>query len=142
MALGLALVVASSSIVGLPPFAGFIGKLMILGASRGLPATPVVWAVVLGTGLLMLLALVRAGSALFWQPGDARATQGVATPSALVVPSLLLACGVALAVFAAPVKRFADAAARQLADTPTYAARVLGDARGATARPLRPGGPR
>jgi multicomponent K+:H+ antiporter subunit D len=130
VALGVALLVAGASIVGLPPLSGFVGKLMILGASGALPVTAALWTVILGTGLASLLALVRAGSVLFWQPGDAGAAPGTATPSALVVPAALLACGVALAVGGAPVKRFADAAARQIADTPGYAARVLGDAGG------------
>lgn len=126
-ALGLALLVAAASIVGLPPLSGFVGKLMILGATGALPATPLVWTVILGTGFATLLALTRAGSVLLWQPGDAGAAPGTTTPRALVVPAALLACGVALALFAAPVKRFADAAAQQLADTPGYAARILGD---------------
>jgi multicomponent K+:H+ antiporter subunit D len=140
--LGIALVVAAASIVGLPPFPGFVGKLMILGASWGLAATPWLWAVILGTGLLALLALARAGSVLFWQPGEIGAAPGAVTPSALAAPWALLACGIALAAFAAPVKRFADEAARQIADTSRYAARVLGDAPDPRARPLRPGGPR
>jgi multicomponent K+:H+ antiporter subunit D len=134
-AIGVALLVAAAAIAGLPPLSGFVGKLMILGASGALPAAPVLWTVILGTGFAALLALVRAGSVLLWQPGDAGAVPGTGTPSALAVPAALLACGVALAVFAAPVKRFADAAALQVADTPGYAARTLGSA-GTTHRSL------
>jgi hypothetical protein len=53
---------------------------------------------------------------------------------ALVPPFALLACGIALAVFAGPVKRFTDAAASQIADTSRYAGRVLGDATADTVR--------
>jgi hypothetical protein len=39
----------------------------------------------------------------------------------------VLACGVALALFAAPILRFTDATAEQLADRRAYAARILTD---------------
>jgi multicomponent K+:H+ antiporter subunit D len=136
LALGIALVVAGASMVGLPPFAGFLGKLMILGAAASIPATPVLWTVILASGLMTMVALVRAGNVLFWQPGEPAAAPGPTTQSAVVVPAALLACGVALAVFAAPIKAFANATARQIADTPRYAARALGDAQAETVRRL------
>ena len=49
------------AIVGLPPLSGFIGKLMILQASRGADAAPWIWAIVLGTTLVMVLGFARAG---------------------------------------------------------------------------------
>lgn len=145
LAVGVALVVAAASIAGLPPFSGFIGKLMILGATRSVPAAPVLWTVILATGFLAMVALARGGSILFWKAGEAAAA-GTASRAALAPPFALLACGIVLAVFAAPVKRFTDAAARQIADTPRYAARVLGDPAADTVRPypagIRPGGGR
>jgi len=42
-------------------------------------------------------------------------------------------------VFAAPVKRYADAAGRQIADTQRYAADLLGDGKARSVRPF-PGG--
>jgi multicomponent K+:H+ antiporter subunit D len=137
-AVGVALIVASASIAGLPPFSGFVGKLMILGATRSAPASPVLWTAILATGFLAMVALARGGSILFWKGGETPAA-GTASHAALAPPFALLACGIALAVFAAPVKRFTDAAARQIADTPRYAARVLGDPGADTARPY-PGG--
>jgi multicomponent K+:H+ antiporter subunit D len=133
LAVGLALIVAAASVAGLPPFSGFVGKLMILGATRSLPATPVLWTVILATGFLAMVGLARAGSILFWSPGR------VSVPAprsglALVPPFALLACGIALVVFADPVKQFTDAAANQIAETPGYAARVLGDAAADTVR--------
>jgi multicomponent K+:H+ antiporter subunit D len=133
LAVGLALIVAAASVAGLPPFSGFMGKLMILGATRSLPATPVLWTVILATGFLAMIGLARAGSILFWSPGEVSAP-GPRSGLALVPPFALLACGIALAVFAGPVKQFTDAAASQIADTPRYAARVLGDAGADTAR--------
>ena len=63
---GLMLLLAAASVAGLPPLPGFIGKLMLLEASRGTPGWSAVWAVVLGVGFLTLIGLARAGSILFW----------------------------------------------------------------------------
>ena len=129
LALGIALVIAAASIVGMPPFSGFVGKLAILAATAGVPATPVLWTVVLGTGFLAMLGLVRAGTVVFWNPtGPARTAEVGGGRFALAPPLALLGASVALAVFAAPVQRYAEAASRQIGDTRAYAVRVLGDA--------------
>ena len=51
---------------GLPPLSGFLGKVLLLDAG---PVPPMgwIWAVVLGSGLLTLIALARAGSLVFWR---------------------------------------------------------------------------
>jgi multicomponent K+:H+ antiporter subunit D len=140
LALGIALVVAAASIVGMPPFSGFVGKLMILGATAALPATPVLWTVVLATGFLAMLGLVRAGSVVFWNPtGPARSAEVPGGRFALAPPLALLAASVALAVFAAPVQRYADAAGRQITDMRAYTVRVLGDAPADAVRPFPEG---
>ena len=71
------------------------------------------WGVLLAAGLLAMIGLARAGSALFWKTTGARRAGGARQSSPRSRrPSRLLACGAALALFAAPVQRFADAAAR------------------------------
>ena len=65
------------AIVGLPPLSGFIGKLMILDASRGTDAAPWVWSIVLAMTLVMVFGFARAGSAVFWNI-DRDAAPGVA----------------------------------------------------------------
>ena len=55
------------SIAGLPPLSGFVAKLALLQATGGLPATPLLWAVLLGVGLLATVAFARAGSTVFWK---------------------------------------------------------------------------
>src|SRR4051794_7731239 len=74
------------AIVGLPPLSGFIGKLMILQASRGANATPWVWAIVLGTTLVMVLGFSRAGSAVFWNIEPSGAPSGAPTGVPGVAP--------------------------------------------------------
>jgi multicomponent K+:H+ antiporter subunit D len=59
---------------GLPPLAGFIAKARLLDAALTEVASPGwqagIVAVILGAALLTLLALVRAGSTLFWKPAE------------------------------------------------------------------------
>ena len=137
--LGAALAVAAVSIAGLPPLSGFVGKLALLQATGNLPATPVLWVVLLGGGLAATLALARAGSALFWKTAVDGPPAARASFASLAPMAALLAGGVALAVFAAPVKRYTDATARQLADWRLYAPAVLRESGPQSTRRFPPG---
>ncbi|MGN0934033.1 monovalent cation/H+ antiporter subunit D [Falsigemmobacter intermedius] len=69
--LGLLFGVCLLMLAGMPPLAGFIGKLGILGGAMSAPALPpaLVWifvALVIVSGLASLLALVRIGIQTFW----------------------------------------------------------------------------
>jgi multicomponent K+:H+ antiporter subunit D len=55
-------------ISGLPPLSGFLGKWMLLQAALEVPSMPWVFALVLGVGLLTIVALARSGSLLFYRP--------------------------------------------------------------------------
>jgi multicomponent K+:H+ antiporter subunit D len=97
----------------------------------------VIWTALLVAGLVAMIALARAGSAVFWKTTDA--APAAPGPTASLAPFVaLLACGVALAAGAAPATRYMDAAAQQLADTRRYAAAVLREAGPATTRPYPP----
>ena len=74
--LGAVFFVAAVAVVGLPPLSGFLGKFMLLRAALGHPALPWVMAVVLGGGLLGLIALARSGSLLFYRPEAEAADAG------------------------------------------------------------------
>jgi len=136
--LGVALAVAAVSIAGLPPLSGFVGKLALLQATGSLPATPVLWTALLGAGLASTIAFARAGSALFWKTADGGAPPMRASWGSLAPMVALLACSAALAIFAAPVKRYTDATARQLADWRLYAPRILRESGPRSARPFPP----
>jgi multicomponent K+:H+ antiporter subunit D len=134
--LGGLFVIGAASVASLPPLSGFAGKLTILQATSTSPAMPLLWSVLLGSGLLAMIGLARAGSALFWRTtGD---HPPVARPSLiLLAPTVaLLACGTALAVFASPILRFTEAAAEQLADRRAYATTVIGEVDRPTVRPF------
>jgi multicomponent K+:H+ antiporter subunit D len=124
---------AAIATAGLPPLSGFLGKLWILDALRVHPAWPWLWAAILGTSLLGILAFARAGSLLFWK------TEAIAAPAdphpaprhgpaalPLVATGLLLALPVLLAAFAGPIARELEATAGQLHERAAYVEAVLG----------------
>lgn len=120
--LGTLFVVTGMWVAAVPPFAGFLGKLMILQAVRA-EAPDVwgwVWIVVLGTGLGALIGVARAGSAVFWRVLPA-APENVPTSAFAVAPAVaLVAAGALIVAFAAPLKSFTDATAAQLLDRSAY----------------------
>ncbi len=115
------------ALAGMPPLSGFLGKVTILRAAADNGAAAWVWSIVLGAGLLSLIALSRAGSALFWK--TAEAPTGVPVSRAAMVPIMaLLASSVLLVMLGRPIGDFAGATARQLMTTDGYMESVLGDA--------------
>jgi multicomponent K+:H+ antiporter subunit D len=125
--LGVMLLFGAASAAGLPPLPGFLGKLMVLQASSGLVAQAWVWSVVLVVGFLTIVGLARAGVIVFWhvQPSVDDGTPGIS--ARLLAPVwAFMALTVALAVLAAPVKRYADATAAQLAVNADYVRAVMG----------------
>lgn len=117
------------AIVGMPPLSGFVGKLLLLSATGpeavAAPETVWLWSAVLGSSLLVLIALSRAGSRLFWRTQDVPAVGGRADGVRVSGAVLLLAAGPALSVFAAPVTAYTQATAQQLLQPGGYIAAVL-----------------
>lgn len=124
--------IAAVALAGLPPLAGFLGKLLLLRAALGQAALPWVYAVVLGAGLLALIALARSGSLLFYRTQSAmRAVAG--QPAAVAVELApvagLLALIVGLSVAAGSAVEYTQAAAAQLMQPDHYVQTVLGGGR-------------
>jgi multicomponent K+:H+ antiporter subunit D len=134
--LGWLFLLGAIAVVGLPPLSGFIGKLMILQASRGLEAAPWVWSVVLGTTLVMVLGFARAGSTVFWnvepvaevEASRADAARQTRRRLPVYVAALLIAATAALAAFGGPVTLALGKTAEQTLDTRAYVRAVLGPA--------------
>jgi multicomponent K+:H+ antiporter subunit D len=138
--LGLMVLLGAASAAGLPPLPGFLGKLMVLQSAAQTSAHAWVWAVVLGGGFLTLVGLARAGVILFWnvQPDSVAHTPAGSSARLTIATMGLLSLSLLLAVAAAPVKRYTDAAALQLADHGAYARAVLGGTQDTT-RPYQGG---
>lgn len=129
---GIAFIVLAMTLAGLPPFSGFLGKLMLLNTLRGVEASIAIWTILLVAAFLVMMALARAGSILIWEnvPGE---TPSPARPVAhigwrrLAATLCLIAAGPLLAVFAQPVSGYAQRTATQLHDTRAYIHGVLGN---------------
>jgi multicomponent K+:H+ antiporter subunit D len=107
-----------------------MGKALLLQAAGALPHAG--WWVggVLVSSLMILVALARAGSRLFWEPGEARGMRlPPAAPGQKLALSGLLLAVLACAVFARPLGRYAEQAAGQLLDRAAYIRRCWGASR-------------
>jgi multicomponent K+:H+ antiporter subunit D len=114
-------------VAGMPPFPGFLGKLMILDAARTTPLAWAIWATVLLGSLLAVAGLGRAGTALFWATSEAPVAVPVpAQPLALGGVAVLLAALVALTLAAGPVSGWLGATAAALYSPASYIVAVLG----------------
>lgn len=128
--------IAAIAVAGMPPFSGFIGKLLILDSVRAHDMMWLIWTVVLVGSLLAILGLAQAGSRVFWkteagatpEPDTALPDPGELTPLALPATAVgaLIAGIIALTVFAGPATRYLEATAAQLYTPKNYIDAVYG----------------
>ncbi|MFO1107461.1 MAG: proton-conducting transporter membrane subunit [Amaricoccus sp.] len=115
------------SLAGVPPFAGFWGKLILVQA--GIEAgRPWLTFAILATGFLTLFAMARLWAEAFWKshPEGDDAIEGRLPPAAWA-PLLALTALITLAgLFAAPLVEASAAVAAGILDPAAYLAAVLG----------------
>jgi len=117
---------AAIAVAGMPPLSGFLGKLFILKSAVETPFTIWVFSGVLTSGLLVLIALVRAGSLLFWKTSADRRPAGKPVHAGMLVPVIMLLLLIAgLTAASGPVFNFATQAAAQLLQPAPYIETVL-----------------
>ena len=131
--LGLAFIVCALTIAGLPPMAGFVGKVVMLSALLNpagfgvqAPVSPAAWlllALLVTGGLLTIIAMSRAGIRCFWAPAG-RPPPRLRIIETLPIALLLLPIGV-LVWQADAVLRYANATARHLHDPRDYIGSVM-----------------
>ncbi|WP_374662429.1 monovalent cation/H+ antiporter subunit D [Inhella sp.] len=126
--LGATFFVAAVAVAGVPPLAGFMGKALLLQAAGATSMAGWVVSLVLASSLLLMVALGRAGSTLFWKPAGAPAPLRMDPPDASQLLALLglLGAVLACAVAAQPLARYAEATAEQMLDRSAYLQAVLG----------------
>ncbi|SBT08673.1 NADH/Ubiquinone/plastoquinone (Complex I) [Candidatus Accumulibacter aalborgensis] len=127
----IAFLILATTVAGLPPFSGFVGKLMLLttlrAVSSGTAIWVAIWVVLLASSFIVMIALARDGCLLIWEH-EALAGQppaeGIAWQRATAT-LLLVAAGPLLALFARPLADYAERAANQLHTPGAYVAGVL-----------------
>ncbi|MFK7161758.1 monovalent cation/H+ antiporter subunit D [Marinospirillum sp. MEB164] len=109
--------VAALVAIGLPPFSGFMGKLLLLQASvsHGLW----IWPWILLGSLALIITFSRAGSSLFWRAeASLQSASETQAPrmhwTQLAAILLLLACSPLMVIFAEPLYEFTFLAAEAL----------------------------
>ncbi|REG85124.1 monovalent cation/H+ antiporter subunit D [Marinomonas pollencensis] len=115
--LGILFAVGALSIIGMPPFSGFIGKVMILQATQSFAASLWLWPLILLGSLAALITLSRAGTTLFWRHNGNLSTESeAAKPLELTAVVLLLLASPILVIFAGDVTAYTQNAAHYLHD--------------------------
>ncbi|MFN3836853.1 MAG: monovalent cation/H+ antiporter subunit D [Brevundimonas sp.] len=125
-ALGGAFLICTLMLAGLPPLAGFVGKLAMIDALVG-QGGPVAWtltAVLSLSSIGALIGLTRLGVGAIWTRDDDAPALVVGAAEATALAGLLGAC-VLLAIFAGSALVYTDHTAAWLAEPQAYAQAVL-----------------
>ncbi|SFC11105.1 monovalent cation/H+ antiporter subunit D [Tropicimonas isoalkanivorans] len=130
--------VAAIASAGMPPLSGFLGKLLLLDASRDAAWMPAIWATVLITSLMLIVGFTLRGSRYMWKPLDPTFANpqnldpdGEPIPAhplrplALTAAAIPLVMLVVLTLAAGPVMRAMSETAQQLYDTDGYIDAVM-----------------
>lgn len=117
---------AAIAMTGMPPLSGFLGKVLILSAALDQAWFFAILGVVLISGLIMIVAMARAGSLLFYrtQPADVLPGEKLNTTAFIAVIGLFAASPL-LVIFANPISAFTELLALQQFDSLTYIEAVL-----------------
>jgi multicomponent K+:H+ antiporter subunit D len=125
--LGIAFMAGAVIVGGLPLSSGFLAKLMILQSTAESANMPWVWGMVLGTSLITMIALSRAGSMLFWKTSYEVSASAKAPVTTQWLPVIFLfGCSLLMVIYAAPLKQFTNATAEQLKNPEQYIFSVVG----------------
>ena len=123
--LGVMFMLCALTVAGLPPFSGFIGKLMLLQAVEQPVQQLWLWSVVLISSLVVIVGLSRAGSTLFWRVTGNESGPERAMPLQVFAVVWLLSASPLLVVFAGPFTELSQQAAYQLHDVSTAVNTIL-----------------
>lgn len=119
--------IAAISVAGLPPFSGFLGKVMLLTSVETNSDAAWLWSCILIAGLAMVVSLSRAGSNLFWRTSaDGDIAESNADGWCLFAVIGLLLISPVLVIAANPVVNYVQATASQLFDLAPYLQLISG----------------
>ncbi|MFC6717335.1 complex I subunit 5 family protein [Natrialbaceae archaeon GCM10025810] len=117
--LGIAFLVASLALVGIPPLSGFFGKFLVFDAAARAGAPSVV-ALLLAGSLLTIAYATRAWNMGFWGVRPAIVREATVDSVQVAVLTALAGAILAVGVGFEPIYRFADAAATAALDSEAY----------------------
>ncbi len=129
--LGVLFLISAVTVIGMPPLSGFIGKLFILEAARTGAQLALLWPLVLFSSFLVMVALARAGSRMFWHTFDGKPAEEKSPGGQLAAVALLLSGAILMTLFARPISAYTDAIADDLMHPQSYISTVLHQSGGA-----------
>ncbi len=113
--IGFGFAILALTIIGMPPFSGFIGKVMVLNSAETMATRLWVWPVILFSSLIALIAFSRASSKLFWKaPNNKNAAVEKAHPYEITAIALLVFGAPLLVLFGGPMTEYVIQAAADL----------------------------
>ncbi|MFN3823230.1 MAG: monovalent cation/H+ antiporter subunit D [Pseudorhodobacter sp.] len=118
---------AAIAMAGMPPLSGFLGKLLVMDATRG-DQMALIWTVILATSLVIVVGFARAGSTVFWKcHAISETTEPEARPDGLgfAMVFAMLAALVVLTLAAGPLIGWFDTVAEELFARTPYIESVL-----------------
>lgn len=131
-AVAMLFLVAAFSLAGMPPFSGFLSKLLLLRVGI-YGAHWIIVAVAVITSFLTLLSMLKIWSYAFWGPASDRSPRAGWQAAAAPV-AVLVAVTIVLGLWAGPVLRLAEAAAAEVVHPAAYIERVLGSSHASAAQ--------
>lgn len=124
--LGSVFFITAIAIVGMPPLSGFIGKVMILEAALSSTLSTWIYAIILVGSLLMIMAMARSGSILFYQTDSSLDDDSEKLNiSALALALVLVFASPVLVIAAGPIADFTQSVASQLNNHQAYIDAVM-----------------
>ncbi len=116
--LGILFFIVAMAVAGLPPFSGFLGKLVILQAAVTNVEKAWIYSVILISSLFTIIALSRAGTTIFWRNVVSKNQNDASSLSMWKVSAtvILLIASPILVVMGAAFIEYTDLAAAQLHD--------------------------
>lgn len=112
--IGTCFFIAALTVIGLPPFSGFVGKALLLQSVIDHPQIAWFWGGVLMAGLISLVTLARAGTTLFWRTQGNQAATETTPVIQMVAVVFLLTCFPLLVIFGGSLTELTQQAAAQL----------------------------
>lgn len=122
--------VGAIAMTGMPPLSGYLGKLLVLDATRDTALFSWAWAVILSSSLIAIIGFARAGSTVFWKASASPAADDT-PPGDPPAPMAFAAIGVFVflivlqTALAGPITRYLAAVSGDLTDPEPYISAVL-----------------